>query len=358
MMSARSLAIANENRQIEESTARATAAAAAKPRNALEALASRLEISPAGLKNTLLRTVFAECKSDEQFMALIVVSNAYGLNPLTKEIYAFPSKGGAVVPMISIDGWIRLMNEHPQFDGIEFINHGNAKGEVEAIEAIVYRKDRNRPVKVIEYMAECKGNTQPWQKSPRRMLRHRALIQGVRIAFGFSGLSAEGDEDIDGGTLRSEPISLPGRQSAAEELGDEIPALSGPAHDAETGEIVDYDTLPRDSATGMTEVSEEEARALDANDGTLSDENPTAAEGPADEDRGEGHVEDEQPAWITSVRNIRGQIAASADIKALNKVEQDWLNQVRNTVPEDSVIRSVEGDIAQQRRILKAEGGQ
>lgn len=323
MMSARSLAIANENRQIDESTARAVAAAA-KPRNALEALASRLEISPAGLKNTLLRTVFAECKSDEQFMALIVVSNAYGLNPLTKEIYAFPSKGGAVVPMISIDGWIRLMNEHPQFDGIEFINHGNAKGEVEAIEAIVYRKDRNRPVKVIEYMAECKGNTQPWSKSPRRMLRHRALIQGVRIAFGFSGLSAEGDEDIDGGTLRSEPISLPGRQSAAEELGDEIPALNGPAHDAETGEIVDYDTLPRDSATGMTEVSEEEARALDANDGTLSDENPTAAKGPADEDRGEGHVEEKSAAQL-KYEELGEALEGATTKAAIAKVEAEYL---------------------------------
>lgn len=301
-MNARTQAIARENAAIDASQSRAIAARAAeqKPRNALEAMAARLKISAAGLKSTLMNTVFAECKTEEQFMALIVVSNEFGLNPLTKEIYAFPAKGGGIVPMVSVDGWIRLMNEHPAFDGIEFNYHDDAKGDTQAVEAIIYRKDRTRPVKVIEYMAECKGNTIPWQKSPRRMLRHRALIQGVRVAFGFSGIAADGDEDvIDGGTITAQ--SLPSRQSLAEELNDSIPALE--EVNQETGEVLD-----RDPNTGRTVEDEETARALDAGDAE-----PEAAE-------------DEAPAWAGKVAEIKSGISAAKNAQYLKAVEGEYVN--------------------------------
>lgn len=302
-MNARTQAIARESASIEASQSRAIAAREAeqsKPRNALEAMAARLKISAAGLKNTLMNTVFAECKTEEQFMALIVVSNEFGLNPLTKEIYAFPAKGGGIVPMVSVDGWIRLMNEHPAFDGIEFNYHDDAKGDTQAVEAIIYRKDRTRPVKVIEYMAECKGSTGPWQKSPRRMLRHRALIQGVRVAFGFSGIAADGDEDvIDGGTITAQ--ALPSRQSLAEELNDGIPALE--EVDQETGEVLD-----RDPNTGRTVEDEETARALDAGGAE-----PEAAE-------------DEAPAWAGKVAEIKSGISAAKNAQYLKAVEGEYLN--------------------------------
>lgn len=300
-MNARTQAIARENAAIDASQSRAIAAREAeqKPRNALEAMAARLKISAAGLKNTLMNTVFAECKTEEQFMALIVVSNEFGLNPLTKEIYAFPAKGGGIVPMVSVDGWIRLMNEHPAFDGIEFNYHDDAAGNTQAVEAIIYRKDRTRPVKVIEYMGECKGNTIPWQKSPRRMLRHRALIQGVRVAFGFSGIAADGDEDvIDGGTITAQ--ALPSRQSLAEELNDSIPALE--EVNQETGEVLD-----RDPTTGRTVEDEETARALDA-----VDAEPEAAE-------------DEAPAWAGKVAEIKAGISAAKNAQYLKAVEGEYL---------------------------------
>jgi hypothetical protein len=40
-------------------------------------------------------------------------------------------------------------------------------------------------------MAECLRNTEPWQSHPQRMLRHKAFIQGARMAFGFSGIYDE-----------------------------------------------------------------------------------------------------------------------------------------------------------------------
>lgn len=332
MSTARQAAIAAESASIEASQSRAIAAreAESRPRNALEAMAQRLEITPAGLKKTLLNTVFAECKNEEQFMALVVVSNAYGLNPLTKEIYAFPAKGGGIVPMVSVDGWIRLMNEHPQFDGIEFEYTLDAKGNTVAIECIIYRKDRSRPVKVMEFMAECKGTTAPWQKAERRMLRHRALIQCVRIAFGFSGVAAEGEEEIVEAQYR-EVEPMPSRKALAEAQSSDDANV-----DPENGEIKDE---PARDERGMTVVDEETDRALDQG-GDDAEPEQTDAE--------------DKPAWFDFVEGIKTRIAAAKTKTELGPVDADFLKQ-SGALP-DEVAQEIEGLFAAKRRALAGEG--
>ena len=151
----------------------------------VSALAAKLECDPQKLVPMLKKTAFANCNTDEEFMAMCMVANTYGLNPILKEVYAFPSKGGQVIPIVSVDGWIKLMNSHPAFDGVEF------EEDKDRCTAIVYRKDRAHPIKATEWLAECIGNTEPWKRWPRRMLRHKALIQGARIAFGFAGIYDE-----------------------------------------------------------------------------------------------------------------------------------------------------------------------
>ena len=135
------------------------------------------------LANTLKATCFKGSTqvSDMQMTALLVVAQQYNLNPFTKEIYAFPDKGG-IVPVVGLDGWSRIINEHRQFDGMDF------EQDNESCTCIIYRKDRSHPVKVTEYMSECKRTTGPWSSHPRRMLRHKAMIQCARLAFGYVGI--------------------------------------------------------------------------------------------------------------------------------------------------------------------------
>ena len=49
-------------------------------------------VDPQELITTLRQTAFKGDASDAQFIALLIVANQYGLNPWTKEIYAFPDK--------------------------------------------------------------------------------------------------------------------------------------------------------------------------------------------------------------------------------------------------------------------------
>lgn len=146
-------------------------------------LAAKLEMGDGTeLIDTLKATAFKGQVTDAQMTALLVVANQYLLNPWTKEIYAFPDKNNGIVPVVGVDGWSRIINTHPQFDGIEF------EQDDQGCTCIIYRKDRNRPIKVTEYMAECKRSTGPWQSHPRRMLRHKAMIQCARLAFGYGGI--------------------------------------------------------------------------------------------------------------------------------------------------------------------------
>jgi len=161
-----------------------------KPKSVLLSMADRFGMKPESFEATVRDTIMPPGKAgaitQPQLTAFLMIAKEYNLNPVTKEIYAFPSRGG-IMPIVGVDGWLRIINEHSQFDGMDLVE--NMEGsECVSITCSIYRKDRSRPVVVTEHMAECKGSTEPWKKWPMRMLRHKTVIQCARYAFGFSGI--------------------------------------------------------------------------------------------------------------------------------------------------------------------------
>lgn len=117
----------------------------------------------AELVDTLKATAFKVkdgVVTDAQMMALLIVADQYGLNPFTREIFAFPDKQNGIVPVVSIDGWSHNIHDHPQFDGLEFvystdmIDMSGAKLCFSSIECVMYRKDRSHPVRIREFLDE------------------------------------------------------------------------------------------------------------------------------------------------------------------------------------------------------------
>ena len=169
-------------------------------------LAAKLGMGDDGsdLIETLKATAFKGEVTNAQMTALMVVANQYGLNPWTKEIYAFPDKNNGIVPVVGVDGWARIINDNPQFDGMDFaqsdemVRMPGANSDAPAwIECAMYRKDQARPVIIREYLDETyrepfKGKfgpvIGPWQTHPKRFLRHKAMIQCARMAFGYGGI--------------------------------------------------------------------------------------------------------------------------------------------------------------------------
>ena len=157
----------------------------------LTRLAMKVGMEPEALRSTLMATVMPQDGrtkvTPEAFGAFLLVAENYDLDPLRKQIYAFPHRGG-IVPVVGVDGWYALMNAHAQFDGVEYEDKEDAEGQIVSVTAKIWRKDRGHPMAITEYLSECKGTTEPWKKWPRRMLRHKATIQAARAAFGISGV--------------------------------------------------------------------------------------------------------------------------------------------------------------------------
>ena len=230
-----------------------TALATQNSNSLVTKFAERFGVEPNKLLGTLKATAFKQSgdkeASNEQMMALLIVADQYRLNPFTKEIFAFDDKHKGIVPVVSVDGWARIINEHSQLDGIEFryaekmVTMSDAKPCPEWCEAVITRKDRAQPIVVREYLDEVyqpkrNGYTGPWQTHTKRMLRHKALIQGSRIAFGFAGIH---DEDeayriIEGQAVR---VHVQERSADVADLQDRLRERAQLAHDP--GAVIDHD---------------------------------------------------------------------------------------------------------------------
>lgn len=219
-----------------------------QPRSIIAEMASRFGMEPAPFEATLRATVVPKDCTREQFAAFLMVARDYNLNPITKEIYAFPTRAGGIQPIVSVDGWMNLMNSHPQMDGLEFEDIKDKDGNLTAICCRVFRKDRSRPISVIEYMSECRRNTDTWKTWPARMLRHKAAIQAARYAFGFSGV-VEPDEFErmnDGGAVMRNITPPPAPPAATADKKPE-PDKKPESVNPETGEIAEAEFSAADA---------------------------------------------------------------------------------------------------------------
>jgi phage recombination protein Bet len=153
-------------------------------------LADKYGMTREAFEAALKATVFPSTATQAQFAAFCMVAKQYNLNPLLKEIYAYPSRGGGIVPIVSVDGWCNIINSNPACDGIQF-EDTLKEDKLFAVTCKISRKDRKHPIECTEYMEECNKNTDTWKKWPSRMLRHKALIQCARYAFSLSGIYDE-----------------------------------------------------------------------------------------------------------------------------------------------------------------------
>lgn len=192
---------------------RDTSAAKAQTQGLIARLAGRFGVEPNRLLKCLTTQVFKQADgrqpSNEELMVLLLVCENFGLNPFNREIFAFRGKGGEIVPVVSLDGWAKIVRSQKDFNGVTFAFSNNtvkvpgcAQELPEFVECAMRLKGVDEPIVIQEFMVECfNDKSSVWKKWPRRMLRTRAFIQCARLAFSLTGLYDEGEdfaEDLSG----------------------------------------------------------------------------------------------------------------------------------------------------------------
>jgi hypothetical protein len=117
---------------------------------------------------------------------LLRLASKYQLDPLSDEVNLLETKEG-YLPFITIDGWAKLINQHPQYAGMSLRDSTELIDGIPAwMECTIYRNDRILPIVIKEYLEEVRTDHPSWQQMPRRMLRHRVIQQCARLALGIS----------------------------------------------------------------------------------------------------------------------------------------------------------------------------
>ena len=127
---------------------------------------------------------------------LVAVANKYDLDPLVREIYAFPKKGGGIVPLVPIDGWLKIIHRHPDYDGMDTRYADEMVVPARARSAAPSGSRPPSTTRALPSTRRCiaSGSTRCTETPARgttttkRMLEWKSIIQTGRKAFGLGGI--------------------------------------------------------------------------------------------------------------------------------------------------------------------------
>ncbi|MGB0972173.1 MAG: recombinase RecT [Mycobacterium sp.] len=232
-----------------------TELAQAKPASLLEQLAGTVGLEPTKYYEAIKSACGCKGATDAHFMTLLMQASKLGLDPVSKHLYLMPTKAGVQV-VIGADGYVKLMLAHPDYLAHTVEADVKPDGTIVSATCTIWTRKRKAndlpPYVATEYFVECRTNGGPWRSHPVRMLKHRAVGQAVRGAFG---------------------TYMPDEQEwerAAEVASGALPDKPADALSALTASLVENDEPLHVDATVTAEVhpeyDAEESRALDALD--------------------------------------------------------------------------------------------
>jgi phage recombination protein Bet len=133
--------------------------------------------------------------TDAQLRLFMEVCKATGLNPFIKgEIWYVAEKG---IIMAGRDGYLRVANEHPAFDGMETrVERDERDVPIKAV-CTVWRKDRRHPTISEAYYSEYKKTSSVWQQYPSAMISKVAETLALKRSFAINGTVTEEEIGYD-----------------------------------------------------------------------------------------------------------------------------------------------------------------
>jgi phage recombination protein Bet len=137
--------------------------------------------------DTIRQTV---CKgaTDAQLRMFLEVCKRTGLDPFLKEI-SFVAERGII--MANRDGYLRVANQDPAFDGMETRVERDEWGMPIKAVCTVWRKDRSHPTICEAYYSEYNKQTPVWKQYPSAMIGKVAEVLALKRTFAINGVVTE-----------------------------------------------------------------------------------------------------------------------------------------------------------------------
>lgn len=143
--------------------------------------------------DTIKQTV-AKGATDAQLAQFLQVCKATGLNPFLKEVWCIPQTNTI---MTSRDGYLRIANDHPQFDGMETKVERNDKGTPIKATCSVWRKDRSHAITCEAYYDEYKKDSNVWKQYSSAMISKVAEVLALKRSFAINGVVTQEEIDVN-----------------------------------------------------------------------------------------------------------------------------------------------------------------
>lgn len=155
---------------------------------------AQLNLSDPKIIETIRKTVAVGADDVELAMFLELAKSA-GLNPFKRELWLIKAGNRAQI-MVGLNGYLKIANLHPQFDGMEITLDSNEKGELLSATCKVHRKDRKYPSTGIALMKEYRKSTPIWSQMPSVMLGKVAKCIAIREAFPLETAGTYAEEEM------------------------------------------------------------------------------------------------------------------------------------------------------------------
>jgi len=155
-------------------------------------LAAQAGLSPQNYYEAVKRQCGCAGAEDSDFAALLLTARAHDLSPIMREMWLFPGQNRSVRPVISHDGWFKILTRHPRYVHHVFREGEDDDGRYGEVDIFTRESCANDlpPYQHREYLREVtKGPT--WKTYPKRMLRGRTISQGARHCFGIAGVDPD-----------------------------------------------------------------------------------------------------------------------------------------------------------------------
>lgn len=204
----------------------------------------------------VIRQTVAKGATDAQLRMFLEVCRSTGLDPFLKEIYFVAEKS---IIMASRDGYLRVANEHPQFDGMETRVERDERNVPIKATCSVWRKDRSHAITCEAFYSEYRKSGPVWSQYPSAMISKVAEVLALKRSFAINGVVTE--EEM--GTERPSNVAPIRKQpQPATAIIEQIP------EEHEEGEVY-YEDAPEDEQPTVEEQLEyslqaERQKRLDA----------------------------------------------------------------------------------------------